>query len=73
MDFMTQAPARSPRKGQATLEYVLLVAVIFISSTVMISFIRNGLFAAGLAELPVKVSECLSHRSVATFGGSQCR
>lgn len=43
------------------LEYVLLMAVIFIASTVMISFMRNGLFGAGLAELPKKVSACLSH------------
>jgi uncharacterized protein (UPF0333 family) len=58
-----QAPSSifKHRRGQAVLEYVLLMAVIFIASTVMISFIRNGLFGAGLAELPNKVSACLSH------------
>lgn len=65
----SKAPSSSrkkPNKGQAVLEYVLLMAVIFIASTVMISFIRNGLFGAGLAELPAKVSACLSHRSAAS-------
>lgn len=69
------ALVRKPKKnsGQAVIEYVLLMAVIFISSTVLISFIRNGLFAAGLKELPQKVSVCLSQRSSASFGGASCQ
>lgn len=61
------------RRGQAVLEYILLMAVVFIASTVMISFLRNGLFATGLEELPNKMGGCLSQKSTATFGGNQCQ
>ena len=60
---------KSKIKGQAVVEYILLVAVVFIASAVMVSFIRNGIFAKGLSELPDKVSACLSHP---TRGGARC-
>ncbi len=52
---------RSRRKGQALLEYVLLVGGLSLASFAFLKFFSSNLFGAGMSRLPKRVSVCASH------------
>jgi hypothetical protein len=54
-------PARTRSKGQALLEYVLLIAGLSVASFAFLKFFNSELFGAGMGRLPNKVSVCASH------------
>ena len=55
----------SQKRGQALLEYLLLIVVLASVSFAFSSFVIDSVFSPGLSRLPVKMSSCLS-----TVGGS---
>ncbi len=57
--FRTARPS-SRKRGQALLEYVLLLGLISTMAAAMTRFFLNDFFAEGLRELPSAVSPCLS-------------
>jgi hypothetical protein len=59
------------RRGQALIEYVLLVSLV---STLTFGFVRlmsQEFFGAGLRALPLKVNACVSHTRARNVG--DCR
>jgi hypothetical protein len=59
----TKFPARrrTLRKGQALLEYVLLIAGLSVASFGFLKFFSSDFFGAGMSRLPQKVGVCASH------------
>ena len=53
----------SSKRGQAVVEYALLLACLSFLSITFVKFIGEKIFSAGLQKdrLPTKVSACLSH------------
>jgi len=60
-----QAPhgSRHPeaRRGQAIIEYILLIAVVSTLSFAYLKFYGSGVFGPGLRGLQSKMQNCLSH------------
>lgn len=55
-------PAQHSRqRGQGTLEYVLLMALLSGVTFAFVKVIGKDVFGGGLKELPGKASKCLSH------------
>lgn len=49
------------RRGQAVLEYVLMLSLLSVLTAGFVRFFTVEVFRAGLADLPGKVSACVSH------------
>jgi len=68
--FRNNSKLAPGKKGQAVIEYVLLLICLSILSAGFTKFVGENLFSAGLQKdrLPKKVSNCLSHGK-----GLQCQ
>ncbi len=59
-------------KGQALLEYVLLMAGLSIVAAAFVSFMGGVVFKTGFEQLPSKMAPCLSHQA-GSGGGGTCQ
>jgi len=60
---------KNERKGQALLEYVLLMAGLSVVAAAFVSFMGGLVFKNGFENLPAKVNPCLSHQTNGGGGG----
>jgi hypothetical protein len=62
-NLLCPSPVPAKRKGQALLEYVLLIAGLSLASFAFLKFFTSDLFGAGMNRLPIRVGICASHIS----------
>lgn len=61
------------RKGQALLEYVLLMAGLSVVAAAFVAFMGGVVFKTGFEKLPDKVGPCLSHPARGESANNQCQ